>query len=63
MNVSLLSREAQLKLLDSIVCLLETQSEEDLSTVLKGFVATLDSLDNDDFFGTEGWKYGTWDEV
>lgn len=62
MDVTALKYTRQLTLLDRITVMLKTMDQEDLEVVLQKFVDSLDELDQDDFFGTQGWKYLTGDD-
>ena len=57
MKVRHLTTEAQRELFDSIIFLVNSLEPDDFQKVLQKLTDTLDDLDQDDFFGTEGWKH------
>lgn len=57
MKIRHLTAEAQKELFESIVWLTNRLEPDDFQKVLQKFTDALDDLDQDDFFGTEGWKH------
>ena len=57
MKIRHLTTDAQRELFEGIVWLVNSLEPEDFQRVLQTFTDALDDLDQDDFFGTEGWKH------
>lgn len=57
MKVRHLTTEAQRELFEGIVWLMNSLEPDDFQKALQKFTDVLDDLDQDYFFGTEGWKH------
>lgn len=57
MNIHRLNEEAQKQLFDTITTKISESGPDDISHFLEILVDELDSIDQDDAFGTEGWKH------
>jgi hypothetical protein len=57
-EVDILTKEGQSDLLKDILHGIREHAElNGARDILEVFLYTLDDLDNDDFFGTEGWRH------
>jgi len=57
MKIGHLTTEAQRELFEGVVWVMNSLEPDDFQKVLQKFTDVLDDLDQDDFFGTEGWKH------
>lgn len=57
MNINKLNDSAVKELAQKIAERIVKMETDDLRTLLTDFCACMDNLDEDDFFGTEGWKH------
>ena len=60
MNIEDLTPKAQVKLLEKISLGIKSHiasNPSDLPIILEDLVAWLDTTDQEDFWGTEGWKH------